>query len=62
MMVMDRMSLSEVSVTEIGHIFCLIIALMLMMHVSDRRSRSRVRSGMVANRSTRCVAVIVVFR
>ena len=57
--ILDRMSLSKVSVTEIG-LFCLIVASIFMMHVSDGRSRGRVRSGMVANRSSRSVAIIVI--
>lgn len=57
--ILDRMSLSEVSVTEIG-LFCLIVSSIFMMHVSDRRPRGRVRSWMVSNRSSRCVAVIVI--
>lgn len=39
--ILDRMSLSEVSVTEIG-LFCLIVSSIFMMHVSDRRPRGRV--------------------
>lgn len=68
--ILDRMCLSEMSVTgnqgkqrelvtEISF-FTLIIALVDMVHVSDRRSGGRVRSGMVANRSSRSVAVVVI--